>query len=68
MFVSGHALDLASCMTTLIISNEKMNDIIKIVKSLEESGLLIMKQIKILKWSKRTKGRIFLNVNMHLKW
>ena len=28
-------------MTTLIISNEEMNNIIKIVKSLEESGLLI---------------------------
>ena len=28
-------------MTTLIISNEEMNDITKIVKSLEESGLLI---------------------------
>ena len=27
--------------TTLIISNEEMNDIMKIVKSLEESGLLI---------------------------
>ena len=27
--------------TTLIISNEKMNDIMKIVKSLEESGLLM---------------------------
>ena len=27
--------------TTLIISNEEMNDIIKIVKSLEESALLI---------------------------
>ena len=27
--------------TTLIISNEKMNDIMKIIKSLEESGLLI---------------------------
>ena len=30
-----------SGMTTLIISNEEMNDIMKIVKSLEESGLLI---------------------------
>ena len=30
-----------SGMTTLIISNEEMNDIIRIVKSLEESGLLI---------------------------
>ena len=28
-------------MTTLIISNEEMNDIMKIVKSLEESCLLI---------------------------
>ena len=27
--------------TILIISNEEMNDIVKIVKSLEESGLLI---------------------------
>ena len=40
--------DLASCppdldsrATKLIISSEKINDIIKIVKSLEESGLLI---------------------------
>ena len=30
-----------SGITTLIISNEEMNDIIRIVKSLEESGLLI---------------------------
>ena len=37
MFQSG--------VTTLIISNEEMNDIPKIVKSLEESGLLI-KELK----------------------
>ena len=30
-----------SCTTTLIISNEEMNDIMKIVKSLAKSGLLI---------------------------
>ena len=30
-----------SGMTTLVISNEEMNDIMKIVKPLEESGLLI---------------------------
>ena len=30
-----------SDMTTLIISNEEMNHIMKIIKSLEESGLLI---------------------------
>ena len=28
-------------MTTLITSNEEMNDIMKIIKSLEESGSLI---------------------------
>ena len=33
MFLSGN--------TTLIISNEEMNDIMKIVKSLEEPDLLI---------------------------
>ena len=30
--------------TTLIISNEEMNDLIKVVKSLQESGLLIKEQ------------------------
>ena len=30
-----------SGVTTLIISNQEMNDIMKIIKSLEESGLLI---------------------------
>ena len=33
MFISG--------TTTLVISNEEMNDIMKTVKSLEESGLVI---------------------------
>ena len=32
---------LALGTTTLIISNEEMDDIMEIVKSLEESGLLI---------------------------
>ena len=32
---------LWSGFITLIISNEEMNDIMKIVKSLEDSGLLI---------------------------
>ena len=41
MFGYGCPSDLASRMTTLIISNEKINDIMKIVKSLEESCLLI---------------------------
>ena len=29
------------CFTTLLVSNEEMNEIMKIVKSLEESALLI---------------------------
>ena len=38
---SVHKKMFGSDTTTLIISNEEMNDITKIVKSLEESGLLI---------------------------
>ena len=41
MFWSGSPLDLVLCMTSLKIWNEKMNDMMKIVKSLEEFGLLI---------------------------
>ena len=43
MFGSGRRRpsDLASRVSTLIISKEEMNDFMKIVKSLEESGLLI---------------------------
>ena len=36
-----HKKIFGSSMTTLIISNEEMDDIMKIVKLLEESGLLI---------------------------
>ena len=41
MFGSGPPSDLDSCNTKLIISNEEMNDVMKIIKSFEESGLLI---------------------------
>ena len=46
----------------LIVSNEEMEDIMKIVKSLEESGLLIkgINEI-IIKRCKRPKRRIFWN-------
>ena len=45
--------------TTLIISNNEIQDIIKIVKSLEDSGLLLKRSYwNSLKWSKRTKSRI----------
>ena len=40
MFVSGHPSDLTSRNTALIISNEEMNGIMKIVTSLKKSGLL----------------------------
>ena len=36
-----HKKIFGSCNTTLIISHEEINDIMKIVKLLEESGLLI---------------------------
>ena len=37
MIGSGLPLDLASRMTTLIISNEEMNDIKKIIKTFEKT-------------------------------
>ena len=49
MFRSSCPSDLASRMTTLITSNEEINDIMKIVKSLEESGLLIKGANKTIK-------------------
>ena len=49
MFGSGRPSDLDSRVATLIISNKEMNDIIKIVNSLEESGLLIERVGKTIK-------------------
>ena len=40
-YATIHKKVFGSGTTTLIISNEEMNDIMKIVKSLEKSGLLI---------------------------
>ena len=48
-----------SCMTILTISNEGMNNILKIVKPLEESGLLIKSVSKTIKnEAKELKGGI----------
>ena len=44
-----HKKMFRSGFTTLIFSNEEMNDIMKIVKSLEESGLLIKGVSKTIK-------------------
>ena len=39
---SGHYFSHSALLnTTLIISNDEMEDIIKVVKSLEDSGLLL---------------------------
>ena len=57
MFGSGRPLDLASHKPILIISNGEMN-IMKIIKSLEESGLLIKGVSKTIKnEAKEQKGR-----------
>ena len=50
MFGSRHLLNLAFRSTTLIFSNEEMNDTIKIVKSLEEYGLLIKGATETIKY------------------
>ena len=55
MFVSGKCPSDLVNRTTLIISNEEMNDIMKIVKSLEESGLLIKGLAKQLKMKQKNK-------------
>ena len=44
-----HKNIFGSGVTTLIISNEEMNDIMKIIKSLEETGLLIKDVSKTIK-------------------
>ena len=49
-----------SGFTTLIIFNEELEDIIKIVKSLEESGLLIKRVDETMKMKKKNKKEDFL--------
>ena len=49
MFGSGRPLDLPSRNTKLIIYNEEINDIMKIIKSFEKSGLLIKSVYKTIK-------------------
>ena len=54
-----HKKMLGSGTTTIIISNEKMNDIMKIIKSLEESGLLIKGVSELIKnEAKEQKGTL----------
>ena len=44
-------------MTTLIVSNEEMDDIMKIIKSLEESALLIKEVSETIKNKAKTKNK-----------
>ena len=62
MFGSGRPLDLASRTTTLIISNQEMNDIMKTVKSLKESVLLIKGISKIIKDEVKEQKGVFLTM------
>ena len=55
-----HKKILGSGNTTLIMSNNEMGDIIRIVKSLEDSGLLLKGVTEtVQKGSKRRKQRVF---------
>ena len=55
-----------SSTTTLLISNEEMNDILKIVKSLEKFGLLIKGGSKTIKNEAKEQKRGFLGVLLAL--
>ena len=59
MFGSGN--------TTSITSYEEMNDIMKKIKSLEESGLLIKGVSKTIKNAKRPKSRISYYAIRHIR-
>ena len=66
MFGSGRSSDLASHMIILITSNEEMNDIMKIVKSLEESGLLMKGTSETIKNEAKEQKGGFLNIFLRI--
>ena len=55
-----HKKIIGSGFTTLIISNEEVNDILKIIKSLEESGSLIKGVSETIKNEAKNKKEDFL--------
>ena len=58
--ITSYHSNLASRMTTLIISNDEKNDIMKIIRSLEESRLLIKDVSEIIEnEAKEQKGGFF---------
>ena len=54
-----HKKMFGSSTTTLIISNEEMNDIMKIIKSLEQSGLLVKGVSETIKSEAKSKKEDF---------
>ena len=58
-----HKKMFASGVTLLLISNEKMNNIMKKIKSLEESGLLVKNVSKTIKNKAKKRKRGFLNMS-----
>ena len=52
-------------MTTLIISNDKIKDIIKIVKSLEDSGLLLKGITKTVQTEVKKGGFLSMLLGVH---
>ena len=60
--LSSHPSDLASRMAMLIISNDEVNDIMKIVQSLERSGSLIKEVSKTVKNETKGQKRRFLSM------
>ena len=62
MFGSRLCSDLASRTTKLITSNEEMNNIRKIVKSLEDSGLLMKSVSETIKNEAKEQKKGFLSI------
>ena len=58
---------LGSSTTTLIIPNEEMNDIMRIIRSLEQAGLLIKEVIEIIKNESKEQKSISQNGIRHFR-
>ena len=56
---SGRPLSSASRTTTVIISSEEMNDLMKIVQALEDSNILLKGVTKTIKMKQKNKREDF---------
>ena len=66
--VANHSKRFGSGFTTVIISNEEMNDIMKIVKTLERSVLSIKGVRKTITMKQKKRKRISWNVINGFRW